>query len=156
MKNLLILVFLATMSFASTYSIKYKGITLGKIDTLETLKDNYLKARVTNSIVRFMMRKDYFIFYDGEKPKSKKTKYKHDSKKILLALKTAMDEMPYHETIEIDKKRKIILKCQQKDSCTFDYFSNGSHNASGTIEFQDGKFYKLVEKKSSLVIVLNK
>ena len=62
MKKIFLVILVATLSFASTYSIKYKGITLGKIDTLRTLKDDYFTARVTNSIVKFLMRKDYFIF----------------------------------------------------------------------------------------------
>ena len=152
MRKIFLVILVATLSFASTYSIKYKGITLGKIDTLRTLKDDYLKARVTNSIVKFMMRKDYFIFYSGQKPQSQKTKFKHDNKKIIFALKKAIKTRPLNEEFIIDDKRKIILKCD-KQNCTFDYYSKGSHNAEGTIKFKNGEFYKLTEKKSSLEIV---
>jgi hypothetical protein len=152
MRKIFLVILVATLSFASTYSIKYKGITLGKIDSLDTLKDDYLKAKVTNSIVKFMMRKDYFIFYSGQKPKSQKTKFKHDNKKIIFALKKAMQTRPLNEEFIIDNKRKIILKCDEQN-CTFDYYSKGSHNAEGTIEFKNGEFYKLTEKKSSLEIV---
>jgi len=153
MKKIFLILFLVTLSFADTYSIKYKGITLGKIDSLETLKDDYLKARVTNSIVRFMMRKDFFVFYAAKKPDFPKTKYKKDNKKIIFALKSTIKSKPYDETFVIDDKRKINIKCHTKDLCTFDYFSGGEHSASGIIEFKDGKFYKLYEKKSSLEIV---
>jgi len=153
MKKLFLILALVVFSFADTYSIKYKGITLGKIDSLSTLKDNYLKARVTNSIVRFMMRKDFFVFYADKKPNFDRTKYKHDNKKIIFALKRAIESRPYDETYIIDKKRKINIKCASKNLCTFDYFSKGKHSASGIIEFKDDKFYKLYEKKSTLEIV---
>ena len=152
MKKMFLAILVVTLSFASTYSIKYKGITLGKIDTLGTLKDDYLKARVTNPIVKFLMRKDYFIFYSGQKPQSQKTKFKYDNRKILFALKKAIKTRPLNEGFIIDDKRRIILKCDEQD-CTFDYYSKGSHNAKGTIEFKSGEFYKLTEKKSSLEIV---
>jgi hypothetical protein len=155
MRKFILILLLATISFASTYSIKYKGITLGRIDSLKTLKDDYLKARVTNSIVRFMMRKDYFIFYGDKKPESQKTKYKHDNKKIIFALKRAIKFRPSNEEFIIDDTRKIILKCID-NVCSFDYYSKGSHNAEGIIEFRDNKFYRLNEKKSSLEIIKDK
>ena len=153
MKKLFLILFLVTFLFSDIYDIKYKGITLGKIDSLSTLKDDYLKARVTNSIVKFIMRKDFFIFYAGKKPNFPKTKYKKDSKKIIYALKRTIEAKPYDETFIIDDKRKINIKCFQKNLCTFDYFSKGEHSASGIIEFKNGKFYKLYEKKSSLEII---
>jgi hypothetical protein len=152
MRKLLLLILIATLSFASTYSIKYKGITLGKIDSLETLKENYLKARVTNSIVKFMLRKDYYIFYSGKKPKNKSTKYKHDTKKIIYALKKAIENKPNNAEYIIDNKRKIILKCVN-NHCSFEYIKSKRKNAIGTIEFKNEEFYKLTEKKSSLEIV---
>ncbi len=153
MKKLILILFLAILSFASTYSIKYKGITLGKIDSLDTLKDNYLKARVTNSIVKLLMRKDYYIFYDGKKPESKRTKFRQDNKKIIYALKRAIEAKPYDETLIIDDKRKISIKCHTENMCTFDYYSKGKHRASGQIEFKNGEFYRLTEKESSLDII---
>jgi len=156
MKKLFLILFLVTFAFSDTYDIKYKGITLGKIDSLKTLKDDYLKARVTNSIVRFMMRKDFFVFYAGKKPDFPKTKYKKDNKKIIYALKRTIEAKPYDETFVIDDKRKINIKCHTQEICTFDYFSKGEHSASGIIEFKDGKFYRLYEKKSSLEIIKDK
>jgi len=156
MKKLLILLsFIITVYAQSSYSIKYKGITLGKIDTLSTLKDNYLKARVTNGIVRLLLGKKYYVFYDGNQPKSEDTKFRSDNKKILFALKTAIKERPTNEKFIIDSKRYITLKCNQ-NLCKFDYYTSGKHKATGDIEFlQNGEFFRLKEKKSSLEIVKN-
>ena len=137
---------------ADSYLIKYKGITLGKIENLSTLNQNYLKAKVTNSIVRFMMKKDFFVFYDSKKPNFSKTKYRKDNKKIIYALKEAIASKPSYEDVQIDEKRHITLSCKEK-ICKFDYYSDGHHNANGKIEFRNEKFYRLTEEKSSLEIV---
>ncbi len=152
MRKIIFFLLFSIFLSADTFSIKYKGIILGKIDTLDTLQNNYLKARVTNSLVKLFMRKDYFIFYDGKKPQSQKTKYRKDNKKILFALKQAIESKPKNTKFIIDKDRYITLKCYN-NICSFNYYTHGNHNAMGKIEFQDGKFYKLTEEKSSLEII---
>ena len=156
MKILFLLLSFSILIWANdSYAIKYKGITLGKIETLSTLKNNYLKARVTNPIVRLLLRKKYYIFYDGQKPQSENTKFRSDNKKIIFALKTAIAQKPRNKKFIIDSKRFITLQCQQ-NICKFDYYTSGNHKAEGNIEFlSDGRFYRLKEKKSSLEIVKN-
>ena len=155
MKKIILFIFMSLSLQASSYDIKYKGITLGKIETLSTLSQNYLKAKVSNPIVRMLLGKDFYVFYDTNKPNIKDAKFRNDSKKILFALKTAIDVRPANQNFVIDSKRNITLKCHD-NSCTFDYFSSKKHNAHGIIEFdKDGKFYKLTEPKSTLVIERN-
>ncbi len=153
MKKFFIFVLFSTLLYADSYYIKYKGTTLGEIDTLSTLKNDYLKARVTNFIVKLLLRKKYYIFYDGKKPQSEDTKFRKDNKKIIFALKSAIAQKPKNKRFDIDKTRYITLKCK-KNICKFDYFSSGQHNATGDIEFlPNGDFYRLKENKSSLEIV---
>ena len=152
MRFILTLFIFGVSLFGYSYDIKYRGITLGEIQTLSTLESGYLKAKVTNPIVKIMLGKKNFVFYDTNKPDISDTKYKRDSKKILFALKTAIEQKPSNEKFIIDTKRYIVLKCQNK-VCSFDYYTSGKHNAEGKIEFdKDGKFVKLTEKKSSVVI----
>ena len=157
MKIFILLALLFSSIFADNYFIKYKGITLGKIDTLDTLNQNYLKAKVTNSIVRFMLGHDYYVFYDGSKPNIKDAKFRSDNKKILFALNEAIKSKPIHNNYIIDNKRNITLSCKSDKLCEFNYYSNKEHRAQGVITFdKNGKFEKLVEKKSTLVIVRKK
>ena len=152
MRFILTLLIFGVSLFGDSYDIKYRGITLGEIQTLSTLESGYLKAKVTNPIVKIMLGKKNFVFYDTNKPDISDTKYKRDSKKILFALKTAIEQKPSNEKFVIDMKRYIVLKCQD-NICSFDYYTSGKHNAEGKIEFdKDGKFVKLTEKKSSVVI----
>lgn len=152
MKKLILLMILLSSIFADNYFIKFKGITLGKIDTLDTLSQNYLKAKVTNSIVRMMLGHDYYVFYDGAEPKVEDAKFRSDNKKILFALNEAIKSKPINNDYIIDKDRHITLSCAG-DMCKFDYYSKNEHRAQGEITFDSmGKFKKLVEKKSTLVI----
>ncbi len=152
MKNFMLFLFFSLSLYASSYDIKYKGIILGKIESLDTLSQNYLKAKVSNPIVRILLGKKFYVFYDINKPNIKDAKYRSDNKKILFALKTAIDVRPANQNFIIDDKRNITLKCYD-NSCIFDYFSRGKHNAHGIIEFdKNGKFSKLTETKSTLVI----
>ena len=50
MYKILLLILTVTLlnANAGNYNIKFKGIKLEEIETLETLKDNYIKAEVTN------------------------------------------------------------------------------------------------------------
>ena len=155
MKLIFVLFFLVSFVFGDSFAIKYKGITLGNIPTLDTLNKNYLQAKVSNPIVKLLLRKKYYVFYDGNKPDIKDAKFRSDNKKIIFALKKAISSRPANENFIIDAKRNITLKCQGK-VCDFDYFSNKSHNAHGIIEFdENGKFYKLTETKSTLTIERN-
>jgi len=152
MRFVLALLIFGVSLLGNSYDIKYKGIILGEIQTIKTVENGYLRAKVTNPIVRFLLGKKNFVFYDTYKPNISDTKYKKDSKKILFALKTAIEQRPSNEKFIIDTKRYIILKCQDK-VCSFDYYTSGKHNAEGKIEFdKDGKFIKLTEKKSSVII----
>ncbi len=155
MKRFILFILMTLSLYASNYEIKYKGITLGKIESLDTLSQNYLKAKVSNPIVKMLLRKDYYVFYDGNKPDVKRAKFRKDNKKILFALKTAIELKPKNQNFIIDNKRNIVLKCQE-ENCTFDYFSSGKHNAHGIIEFdKNGEFSKLTETKSKVVIERN-
>jgi len=152
MRFILTLLIFGVSLFGDSYDIKYRGITLGEIQTLSTLENGYLKAKVTNPIVKMMLRKKNFVFYGRNKPNISDTKYKKDGKKILFALKTAIEQRPTNEKFIIDVKRYITLECKD-NVCSFDYYTSGKHNAEGKIEFdKNGKFVKLTEKKSSVVI----
>jgi hypothetical protein len=154
MKHIMLMVLFLVPLFATRYDIQYTGITLGEIESINTLSKDYLKAKVTNPIVKFMLGQDYYILYDGKKPLIEKAKFKQDNKKILFALKEAIKSKPKNRNYIIDDKRNITLSCKSNQICEFNYFSSNKHKAKGIITFdQNGNFYKLEEKKSTLSVV---
>ncbi len=142
-----------SLSQADTYFIKYKGVKLGEIETLSTLKDLYLNAKATNPIVRFLLGKDRYVFYADVKPNIKNAKFKKDKNQLLFALREAIIHRPDHKVFQLRGDRKLIVECLGK-RCQYKYYKKGEFRDSGIIEFdQDNNFYRLTEKKSDVVIV---
>ncbi|GEM_PF-1685126 len=154
----LLATFALTLSIAnaSPYLIKYKGVTLGEIENLNTLNQLYLNAKATNPIVRFLLRKKRYVFYAGEKPNIADAKFRRDKNQLLFALREAIQHRPKEKIFTITKDKKLVVSCKEK-VCHYYYFKHGKINDSGLIEFDDNnKFFKLTEKKSDVVIVRKK
>lgn len=152
MKFLLPVLLLANLAFAN-YSIKFKGITLGEIENFDSLKENYLEAKVTNSIARFLLGKDKFVFYneDFNGIKNKETtKYKKDNYAIIYILKKAMANDVKAEKIEV-KKDKYITVTYDKNY-KFIYNSKGRIKSEGFLEMKDNTLLKLIENVNGIEI----
>lgn len=152
MKFLLPVLLLANLAFAN-YSIKFKGITLGEIENFDSLKKNYLEAKVTNSIARFLLGKDKFVFYneDFNGIKNKETtKYKKDNYAIIYILKKAMVNDVKAEKIEV-KKDKFITVTYDKNY-KFIYNSKGRIKSEGFLEMKDNTLLKLIENVNGIEI----
>jgi len=137
---------------ASTYSVKFKGITLGEISTLDTLKSNYLQARVTNTIAKFLIRKKYFIFHSGDEPKIGDAKFRRDKNMILFAFSQSLTEKPKFKKYQINEIKDLTLECEPLQ-CIFLYNKKGKLKGKGIITFDDkGEFVELKEEIASVEI----
>lgn len=150
-------IFIATIlltSFAfANYTIKFKGITLGEIENFKSLEDNYLEAKVTNSIARFLLGKDKFVFYneDFNKEKNKEnTKYKKDKYAIIYILKKAMANDVKTEKLEVKKDKFITVSFDK--NFKFVYDSKGRIKSEGYLEMKDNSLLKLVENINDIEI----
>jgi hypothetical protein len=151
-KTILFLILFTLSANATIYDVKFKGIKLGEIENLETLENTYLKAKVTNSIARFMLGKKYLIFYGDEKPNLKGVKFKKDNKMILYSFYQSLKSRPKHQVYKINDIKNITLECEG-NSCEFTYKKNNHIDGKGTILFdKDGEFISINEEFSSVVI----
>ena len=154
-KKSLVTTFFLTLSIAnaSPYLIKYKGVTLGEIENLDTLNKLYLNAKATNPIVRFLLRKKRYVFYAGEKPNITDAKFRRDKNQLLFALREAIKYHPKEKTFTITNDKKLMVSCKDK-TCHYYYYKHGRIDDSGLIEFDNNNnFFKLTEKKANVVIV---
>ena len=154
MYKILLLILTVTLlnANAGNYNIKFKGIKLGEIETLETLKDNYLKAEVTNRIARFIIKHDNFVFYGNEKPDIKDSKYRKDNNMILFAFLQTLTEKPEHKVYKINDTKTMTIDCN-KDECKFIYNKEGYTKGIGIVTFdRNGEFMKLKEEIASVEI----
>lgn len=149
---IMILIALNAHSKQLTYDVKYRSTTLGVIKNLDTLKEYYLKVKVTNPIAKILLRKDYLVYYHDKKIDIKNAKYKHDNKAILYAFKYTIDKKPKYKKFNMGQKKYIILKCKL-DKCQFISYNNSKIDAKGLIMFDnDGSFRYLTEQLSHVSI----
>ena len=156
MKYILTILILSNFAFAN-YTLYFSGIKLGELESFDTLQDNYIKAEVTNSIAKFLVRKDYFIFFNDNFSKQKNkdiTKYKKDKNHIITILKKAVNgnlKTPQRIQINKDKYIDIIFDKVYK----FQYFSSGKIKSKGEFEIQDNILLKFEEERNSIKILKN-
>ncbi len=141
---------------ADHYTITFKGIKLGEIQTLQTLKKHYLDAKVTNFIAKILLRKNHFVFYDDYKPIIKDAKFRKDKNKILFVLSEAITHRPTYKKYILKNKKEIVLTCRDKQ-CSYIFKKRGSIKGEGIISFdKNNQFYLLKEKISDVVISRSK
>ena len=105
---------------AGNYDIRFKGIKLGEIENLDSLKDGYLKAEVTSRIARFFIGHDYFVFYGGDKPAIDDAKYRKDKNMIVFAFYQSIVEKPKHKVYNISSVKSLTLDCSDNE-CKYFY-----------------------------------
>jgi len=152
MKLLLMILLISNFAFAS-YTIKYHGLELGTIDNFDTLKDNYLEANVTNTLAKFLLRRDKFVFYNEDykgKKDDENTKYKKDKYAIVYILKKAATNDIKDERIEVKKNKFIDVKFDK--NYKFIYNSKNRIKSDGYFVMKNGKLEKLIETVNSIEI----
>ena len=157
MKYIFTVLILATFANAS-YSIYFTGIKLGDIENFNTLKDNYLEAKVTNSVARFLLGKDKFVYYDEDDYTGKKddenTKYKKDKYGIITILKKASSNDLKNERIIVKKDKYVDVEL--KENYKFKYTSKGKIKSDGFFIMEKGKLITLKETINNIQITENK
>ena len=155
MKKILIsmLVAISLQANTPTYDVNYKGMTLGEVTDLNTVHELYLKAKVTSRIARFLLGRDYLVYYSGDKPNIKKAKFKKDKKMMLYAFSQSLQERPAFKRYEISEIKNITLTCKGK-ACEFVYYKNNQVDGKGEILFDESdNFVSIKETMSDFEIV---
>lgn len=154
-KTLLSLIFFFNFSFAS-YSVYFSGIKLGDAQNFDTLKDNYLQATVTNSVAKFLLGRDTFIFYDeyfNLEKDEKNIKYKKDKNQIIQILKRATNNDLQPGRITINEKKYIDVSFDK--NYKFKYVSNEKTKSEGYFIIENKELIKFVETVNNIEISKN-
>ncbi len=156
MKAILILILTLNFTFAN-YSIFFTGIKLGESKTLDTIQNNYLEATVTNSLVKLLLGKDKFIFFDDNfklKKDTKNIKYKKDTHAIIEVLKRAQNNTLKSGRIYITKEKYIDIKVVD-NNYKFIYTAKKEIGSQGYFELKDKKLIKFIDSKNNIKILKN-
>ena len=156
MKKIIILIMMALSLHAASakYNVNFRGITLGEVTDISTVKDLYLKATVTSSVARFLLGKDNLVYYASEtKPDIKKSKFKRDKKMMLYAFSQSLSERPKFKRYKISDIKNITLSCKDK-LCEFIYYKNNQINGKGKILFDENdEFESITEELTNFEII---
>ena len=138
------------------YSIYFSGLKLGEIKNFDTLQNNYLQADVTNTMAKFLLGKDKFIFFDEDFTLQKdeaNIKYKKDKYAIIMILKKALSGNIKDEIIEIKKDKFIEVKFDE--NYKFKYTSKDRIKSDGFFVIKDNNLELLKDTKNNIEIVKN-
>lgn len=155
MKHFLGLILLTNFAFAN-YSIYFNGIELGKIDNFNSVNSNYLEAKVTNKIARFLLGKDKFVFYNEDyigTKKEKNTKYKKDKYAIIEILKKAYSKDVKPQRIQVKEDKFIDVTFDK--NYKFIYNSKDRVKSKGYFVMKDDQLEILIETVNNIEISKN-
>lgn len=157
MRKLTIMMIIMALSLhasSAKYDVNFRGMTLGVVTDISTVKDLYLKAAVTSSVARFLLGKENLVYYGSEtKPDIKKSKFKRDKKMMLYAFSQSLSERPKFKRYEINDIKNITLSCEAK-ACEFIYYKNDHVDGKGKILFDENdEFVSITEELTNFEIV---
>ena len=156
MKYIFTTLILVNFAYAN-YTLYFSGIKLGELKSFDTLQENYIQAEVTNSIARFLLRKDHFIFYNDKFSKEKnkeQVKYKKDKNHIITILKKAVNnDLKTPQIIQINKDKYINIVFDKVYK--FQYFRSGKIKSKGEFEIEDNILLRFEEERNSIKILKN-
>jgi len=142
----------------ANYSVYYAGAKVGKIDTLDTIKNNYIKIKITSYILKKFLNKKYFIYHTENYFPQKNQKniyFKKDKYKIIDILKQSIyDTKPIlNEKIHLSKNKYLTIS--KKEDYSFEYFKNNKRKTYGTYSINNNSLVFLKEKSRSITIKKN-
>lgn len=153
MKTVLILIMMISSVFAN-YSVSYSNLKLGIIENINTVEQNYFKAKVSNPMARFLLGKKELIYFNDDYKETKinkKAKYKKDKYFIIEILKKALSNSLEEGKIFIKKDKYIDIKKDKNYS--FEYISKGKVKSYGKIVLKDLKLISLIDEKNNIKIL---
>lgn len=154
---LLILIF--TNYLFSNYSLYYSKIKLGEITTFDTVKNDYFKVKVTNSLVKLFLKKDFFIFYtkNFSHTTDSNVKYKKDKYRIIEILNLAIfKKIISKKKLIISENKYIEIINLNNNIYKFEYYKNNKIKTHGTFKVINNKLISFEEKTNNILIIKNK
>ena len=155
MKKLILLIVLSNSFLFANYSIYYNKIKLGVIKDFSSLKDNYIKIKVTNPIARFMLGKKELIYFNSlfQKTRTKDIYYKKDKHEIVNVLKGAISNKLQDKKIFFNEKSYLDIKYDK--NYKFSYFSKGKVKTKGEIDIFQNELISLSDTINKVQIIRN-
>lgn len=152
MKYLLALLLIFSLSHAK-HDIFFNDIKLGEINNIYTIKENYFKVKVTNSIARFLLGTKYVLFHNNKYKvkKSKNITFRNDSNKVIDILNEVIFNNKKNVTLKISPSKQI--KITYDKGYTYKFLSNNKVKQTGTMEIKNKELISLINITQNVKII---
>lgn len=131
--------FILCLNLNASYIVTYNDIQLGIIKDMNTIKDGYLEATITNGLAKVILGTENAIFFKEDYELKNKDTYfqKKDKNRLLNILSEILYNIKY-----IDEENKKITY-EKKDN-TYNWIYTNSKN-------EERKGYLIVNEKNELI-----
>lgn len=149
---------LLTQTLFADYSLFYAGAKVGEIKTFSTIKDNYIKIKITSYLLRKIIKHKYLIYHNDSyslKHKNSKIKYKKDKYKILFLLKDALLSKKPLKSKKIIISPNKYLRVNKKKNYEFFYYKNNKIKTYGNFAIKNNQLEFLEAKSHHIKIKRN-
>jgi hypothetical protein len=151
----LIAIFLLSNSLNAKYFVYKDGAKIAEVEDLETIRQTYIRAKLTNPMYRLMAGgMPYVMYYHDVKPKFKDTKYRYDWQRYLTVLQILVEQRPADKELLVNRENPVFIKCTSYNRCEFQYFEKKNLFLDGEVIFDtNGKIYSITDKVHNAKIV---
>lgn len=158
MKKLLLFLISTNFLFAN-YNLYYHDIKVGEMENLNNLKEGYIKAKPTHTIVKLLTGfKENFIYYKkNSKPDLEDTYFEKDKNNYLDILYTVLNEKPKFLIKNIKETKDLKVECNN-NRCEWEYIDVKSKKIKYKgfmILDKDNKLEKFVHISKNIKILNN-
>lgn len=134
-----ILIIFLYLNINASYIVTYNDIQLGIIKDIDTIKNGYLEATITNDIAKFVLGTDNAIFFKEDYVLINKEDYfqKKDKNKLLNVLSNILYNVKYTD----EENKKISY---EKNNNVYNWIYTNSKG-------EERKGYLIVNDKNELI-----
>lgn len=152
MKFIISILLLLNLAYAK-HDIYYNEIKLGVIDNIYTIKDNYFKIKVTNSLARLLLGTKYVVFHNElyKNKSAKNTTYKKDINKVIDILNEIILKNSKNVDLKISNTKEI--KIRYNKTYTYEFLRKGKIQQKGTLDIKNNKLISLINISENIKIL---
>jgi len=136
MKKIILILFFISSLLEAKYDFFYRGFKIAEVDTLDTIHQTYVKAKVTNPIFRLITGEPYVVYYNDYKPEFKDTKYRRDWQMYFSVLRILIEERPKYQELLVNEENHAFILCEE-NICIFKYYEIDKLIGDGVVEFDE-------------------
>ncbi len=154
MKRIVLFLVLLLEAVQAQYIFYYKGFKVAEIETLDTIHQTYIRAKITNPLYRIVTGEPYVVYYHDYKPDYKDTKYRRDWQMYFTVLRYIVEQRPAYMELVINEENHAYIVCDG-DVCLYKYLEGEDKVISkGKVEFdENGDVLSIFDEENNAQLI---